>query len=104
MGLILAVLGYAFGGFLEGIKNPRRRNPLRKLENAMHRNNQKIDAELAEAEADKNEKIRMIEKEYQEAIINLTDDQQKRKEQYKDDPKKLARWLTSLARSKEDFQ
>jgi hypothetical protein len=97
--VILAILAFVLGGFLF-----RRRpdgkilDPLSDIKDAVDRNNRRIDGEILEAEHQREEAIERIEAQHREQLERLDEDQQKRRVALRRDPKKLARWLTSLAK------
>jgi flagellar biosynthesis/type III secretory pathway M-ring protein FliF/YscJ len=98
-GFVLLVLGFLVGGFVfRRREDGKMADPLSDIKEAVQRNNEQIDAEIAAAETVRDEQIRRIEEEHQEQIATLTEDQEQRRQQLRRNPRRMARWLTNLAR------
>jgi hypothetical protein len=97
--VILAVLAFVLGGFLfRRREDGRILDPLTDIKDAVDRNNRHIDGEILEAEHQREEAIERIEAEHREQLEKLDEDQQRRRTELRRNPKKLARWLTNLAK------
>ncbi len=102
LGFILLVLGFIFGGALF-----RRRedgkivDPLSDIKEAVKRNDEQIDAEIEVARQNHVAEVQRIEREHSEQLEQLSEDQERRRQLLRRNPKRLASWLTGLARGEE---
>jgi hypothetical protein len=97
--VVLLILGFILGGFLmRRRKGGRVSDPLSDIRNAVDENNLKIDAEIAEAQIERDRQLAKIEEKHRETLAALDEDQKKRAEQYRRNPRRLSRWLTGLAK------
>jgi len=102
LALIFVILGFALGGFIF-----RRRedggvlDPITDLRQKVTDNNKVLDKELEDRRRAHEQEIIKIEREHEQALQNLTQDQENRRQELRKDPKKLARWLTGLARGEQ---
>jgi Sec-independent protein translocase protein TatA len=94
--ILLVVVAFIVGGFLFRKNGKIVINPLRDIRKAIDENNRRIDAELIQAEYDKEAEIARIEKKHADTIAKLDEDQQARREELRANPRRLARWLTNL--------
>jgi Sec-independent protein translocase protein TatA len=94
--VLLVIVAFVVGGFLLRKNGKIVINPLRDIRKAIDENNRRIDAELVQAEYDKEAEIARIEKEHADTIAKLDADQQARREELRANPRRLARWLTNL--------
>jgi predicted Holliday junction resolvase-like endonuclease len=99
--IVLAILAFIAGGFIfRRRRDGRILDPLSDVRNAVEENNLRIDAEIIEAQLERDRQLAEIEARHRETLARLDEEQKKRAEQYRRDPKKLSRWLTNLARGK----
>jgi hypothetical protein len=102
LGFILLVLGFVAGGFIFRRKpDGTIKDPLSDIKDAVRRHDDQVDVELREAQRQKEEQIRQIEQEHAAEIAKLTAEQEAKRDELRRNPKKLARWLTNLARGEE---
>jgi hypothetical protein len=97
--VIILILGFILGGFLVRRRKGRRIvDPISDIKTAVEENNRKIDAEIMAAQIERDRELAEIEQKYKETLAALDDDQRERAERYRRNPKRLARWLTGLAK------
>lgn len=99
LGIIFLALSFILGGFLL-----RRREdgtvvgPISDLHQKIADNNKALDSEVESLRRAHEAEVIKIEREHEQALQNLSEDQERRRQELRKDPKKLARWLTGLAR------
>lgn len=99
LGVVLIILGFVLGGFLL-----RRREdgsiigPASDLRQKIVDNNKALDSELEGLRRAHEAEVIKIEREHEQALQSLSEDQERRRQELRRDPKKLAKWLTGLAR------
>jgi hypothetical protein len=99
LGVIFLVLSFVLGGFLL-----RRREdgtvvgPISDLHQKIADNNKALDSEVEGLRRAHEAEVIRIEREHEQALQNLSEDQERRRQELRRDPKKLASWLTGLAR------
>ena len=97
--IIILILGFILGGFLVRRRKGRRIvDPISDIKTAVEENNRKIDAEIMAAQIERDRELAEIDQKYKETLAALDDDQRERAERYRRNPKRLARWLTGLAK------
>jgi hypothetical protein len=95
--VLLTLIAFIIGGFLFRRDNGTIAvNPLRDIKKAVDKNNRRIDAELVQAEFERESEIARIENEHAATIAKLSADQQQRREELRSNPRRLAQWLTKL--------
>jgi len=97
IGFLLILLGFILGGALFRRRDGRVITPLTDIRDAVQRNDEEINAEVESARQDHVTKVIEIERQYQEQIGQLSEEQEVRRQELRRNPKKLARWLTGLA-------
>jgi len=100
MGFLLLVLGFVGGGALFGRRREdgKRATPVDNIKDAIDRNNEEIDAEIEQARQQHVAEVVRIEREHQEAVAALDEEQERKRQELRRNPKKLAKWLTELSR------
>jgi len=101
LGFLVIVIVFILGGAIIRRRDGKVINPLTDIRDAMQRHNDEVDAEVEAARQEHIAKVIEIEREYQEQIDQLNEEQEKRRQELRRNPKKLANWLTSLARGRE---
>jgi hypothetical protein len=102
LGVVFIVLSFVLGGFLL-----RRRedggvlDPVSDLRGKIADNNKALDSELEGLRQAHEAEVVKIEREHEQALQNLSEDQENRRQELRRNPKKLAKWLTGLARGQE---
>lgn len=102
LGIVLIILGFILGGFLF-----RRRedgvvlDPVTDIRQKVTENNKVLDKEVEDLRRAHEQQIIQIEREHEQALQNLSEDQEKRRQELRRNPKKLAKWLTGLARGEQ---
>jgi hypothetical protein len=100
LGIVLIILGFALGGFiLNRREDGRVVGPVSDLRQKIQDNNKALDSEVEALRRAHEAEVIRIEREHEQALQNLSEDQERRRQELRKDPKKLARWLTGLARS-----
>lgn len=98
VGFLVLLGGCILGGFLRREEGGLIVDPLRDVRDRIRENNERIDAAEAEAEMERDLEVERIEQEHAETLARLDEDQRKRAEEYRSNPRRLARWLTKLAK------
>lgn len=99
LGVIFLVLSFVLGGFLF-----RRRedgtvlDPISDLRGKISDNNKAIDQETEALRRAHEAEVIRIEREHEQLLQKLSQDQENRRQELRRNPKKLAKWLTGLAR------
>jgi len=98
LGFILLVLGFIFGGALfRRREDGKVADPLSDIREAVKRNDEQIDAEIEQARQAHVAEVQRIEREHADQLRELSEDQERRRQELRRNPKKLASWLTGLA-------
>ena len=100
LGFILLVLGFVMGGAVFRRREGKVITPLDDIKEKVAENNQRIDAEIEQARQVHVAEVQRIEREHAAELQQLNEEQQERRQELRTNPKKLAKWLTSLARKK----
>ena len=98
LGFVLILLGFIFGGALFRRRDGKVITPLDDIRKSVEENNKKIDAEVEQARQAHVAEVQRIEREHAAQLEKLSEDQERRRQELRKDPKKLASWLTGLAR------
>ena len=98
LGFLLILVGFIVGGALFRRRDGKVITPLDDIRDAMQRHNDEIDTEVEVARQVHIERVIEIERDHQEQIDQLNEEQEQRRQELRLNPKKLASWLTSLAR------
>lgn len=98
IGFLLILLGFILGGALFRRRDGKVITPLTDIRNAVQRHDEEVKVEIEAARQAHVAKVIEIEREHQEQIGQLNEEQEQRRQELRRNPKKLARWLTGLAR------
>lgn len=99
LGFILVVFAFILGGALfRRREDGKILDPLSDIRESIKTNNEQIDAEIEQAREVHVSQVQQIEQEHAAELEKLDDDQERRRQKLRKNPKKLARWLTGLAR------
>lgn len=98
LGFLLLLIGFIVGGALFRRRDGKVITPLTDIRDAVQRHDEEVDAEIETARQAHVVKVIEIERQYQEQIDQLNEEQQVRRQELRRNPKKLASWLTGLAR------
>lgn len=102
LGFILVVLAFVCGGALfRRREDGKVLDPLSDIRESIKTNNEQIDAEVEQARQVHVAQVQQIEREHAAELESLNEDQDRRRQELRKEPKKLARWLTGLARGEE---
>lgn len=101
-GFVILVLGFVLGGVLFRRRDGKVITPLDDIREAVRQHDEEVDAEIEAARQAHVDEVIRIEREHQEQLDKLTEDQERRRQEYRKNPKRLARWLTGLARGEDD--
>ena len=99
LGFILLILGFIFGGAIFRRRDGKIIMPLDDIREKVDENNKQIDAEIEQARQAHVAEVQRIEREHAAELEKLSADQERRRQELRKDPKKLAQWLTNLARN-----
>jgi len=99
LGFILLLLGFIFGGVLfRRREDGKIADPLSDIREAVKRNDEQINEEVEQARQIHIAEVQRIEREHAVQLEKLSEDQERRRQELRKNPKKLASWLTGLAR------
>ena len=98
LGFLLVLLGFIVGGALFRRRDGKVITPLEDIRDAVKRHDEEVDAEIEVARQGHVARVIEIEREYQAQIDQLNEEQEQRRQELRRNPKKLASWLTGLAR------
>lgn len=99
LGILFLLVSFILGGFLLNRREDGRVvGPVSDLRQKIADNNKALDSEVENLRRAHEAEVIKIEREHEQALQNLSEDQEKRRQELRRDPKKLARWLTGLAR------
>ena len=99
LGVIFLVLSFVLGGFLlKRRQDGRVLDPVSDLRQKIADNNKKIDQETEDLRRAHEAEVIKIEREHEQLLQKLSQDQENRRQELRRNPKKLAKWLTGLAR------
>ena len=98
LGFILLLLGFVFGGALFRRRDGKVVMPFEDIREKVAENNQRIDNEIEQARQAHIAEVQRIEREHAAELQKLSEDQERRRHELRRNPKKLAKWLTHLAR------
>ena len=99
LGLLLLILSFVVGGFLlKRRQDGGVLDPVSDLRQKIADNNKAIDQETETLRRAHEAEVIKIEREHEEALQNLSQEQENRRQELRQNPKKLAKWLTGLAR------
>lgn len=99
LGVVFLVLSFALGGFLlKRRQDGGVLDPVSDLRQKIADNNKAIDQETENLRRAHEAEVIKIEREHEQLLQKLTQDQENRRQELRRNPKKLAKWLTGLAR------
>lgn len=99
LAIILLILGFALGGFIfRRRQDGRILDPISDLRQKITDNNKVLDKETEDLRRAHEAEIIRIEREHEQVLQKLTQEQENRRQELRCNPKKLASWLTNLAR------
>lgn len=102
LGVIFLVLSFVLGGFLlKRRQDGRVLDPVSDLRQKIADNNKKIDQETEDLRRAHEAEVIKIEREHEQLLQKLSQDQENRHQELRRNPKKLAKWLTGLARGQD---
>lgn len=101
-GFVLILLGFIFGGAIFRRRDGKIISPLEDIREKVEENNREIDIDIERAREAHVVEVQRIEREHAAQVQELTEDQERRRKELRRNPKKLARWLTRLARGEKE--
>ncbi|MHC4121585.1 MAG: hypothetical protein ACYSWO_29280 [Planctomycetota bacterium] len=102
LGFVLLLLSFIFGGALFNRRDGKIVSPLDDIREKVVENNREIDIDIERARQAHIDEVQRIEREHAAALEQLNEDQERRRQQLRRNPKKLAKWLTRLAQNEQD--
>jgi hypothetical protein len=102
LGLLFLLIVFILGGaVIRRREDGRVLTPLDDIKDALERHDAEVAIEVEKERQRHVAEVVRIEREHQAQIDKLTEDQERRRQELRQNPKKLARWLTALARGEE---
>ena len=98
LGFLFLLIVFILGGAIFRRRDGKVITPLKDIQDSVKRHNEEVDAEIAAAQQVHVDQVIKIERQYQDQIDQLTEAQQAQRQELRRNPKKLASWLTGLAR------